>query len=184
MPRVDDSGRLVEPGPSFGTLWQTIPRLEARVASLVSNDLQWFLDAMPDAVLIVGPDGQIRRANAKVETVFGYQPQELIGQPLEMLLPERLRAPHSVHRTVYRATAKTRGMGTGLEWRALRKDGTESPVGVSLSPASHDENGRLVIKGPTITNEDEPKSGRLALRGHKAAGKLRDQRRSRLFEPR
>ena len=115
------------------------------MASLVSNDLQWFLDAMPDAVLIVGPDGQIRRANAKVETVFGYQPQELIGQPLEMLLPERLRAPHSVHRTVYRATAKTRGMGTGLEWRALRKDGTESPVGVSLSPASHDENGRLVI---------------------------------------
>jgi len=92
------------------------------------------LDSAPDAIVIADPGGCIRYANSQVRTLLGYEPAELIGQSIEQLLPERLRARHVTHRAHYVQRPSARPMGTGLDLYALRKDGTEVPVEISLSP--------------------------------------------------
>ena len=94
----------------------------------------FFRDA-PDAVLAVDKDGRIIDANDEVRTVFGYEPEDLVGEPIERLLPKRARVQHEAHRARYLSKPVRRPMGAGLELWALRKDGTEIPVDVSLSPA-------------------------------------------------
>ncbi len=84
--------------------------------------------------MIVGGDGRITLVNAKAEEWFGYRREELLDQPLELLVPERLRAQHRQHREGYNAAPKGRGMGAGLDLVARRKDGSEFPVEISLSP--------------------------------------------------
>jgi two-component system, sensor histidine kinase len=92
------------------------------------------LDSAPDAIVIADPAGCIRYANSQVRALLGYEPAELIGQGIERLLPERLRARHVTHRGHYAQQPSARPMGTGLDLYALRKDGTEVPVEISLSP--------------------------------------------------
>ena len=99
------------------------------------DDFAWsLLDAAPDATLIVSGTGEIVFANDHAGLVFGVPPQDLLGRPVEDLLPEHLRAVHRAHRTRYRAAPTVRTMGVGLELRARRLDGTECPVEISLSP--------------------------------------------------
>jgi formate hydrogenlyase transcriptional activator len=98
----------------------------------------------PDAIIVTGEDGKITEVNSQVEKFFGYRRQELMGQPVETLVPERFRAIHPEHRKEYTAHAQTRPMGIGLELRGLRKDGTEFPVDIMLSPVET-EAGRVVI---------------------------------------
>ncbi|GAC1315423.1 MAG: hypothetical protein NVSMB2_06970 [Chloroflexota bacterium] len=93
-----------------------------------------LLEAVPDAVLIVDQAGLMRRVNAQTETLFGYARGELANQPVEMLLPSRVRTDHVRHRETYFAHARTRPMGSGLALYGRRKDGSEFPVEVSLSP--------------------------------------------------
>jgi PAS domain S-box-containing protein len=93
-----------------------------------------LLDAAPDALLIVDHDGSIVFANAQTEAVFGYPRGELVGQGIEMLVPPRLRAEHASHRARYGAEPRKRPMGSGLDLTAVRKDGSEFPVEISLSP--------------------------------------------------
>ena len=88
----------------------------------------------PDAIVVTGEDGKITEVNSQVEKFFGYGRDELIGQPVETLIPERFRAAHPEHRKRYSAHAETRPMGIGLELRGRRKDGTEFPVDIMLSP--------------------------------------------------
>ena len=93
-----------------------------------------MLEAAPDAMVIVDDMGTIRLVNAQTEALFGYQREELLGQPVELLIPGRFRAHHIRHRDGYAANRQVRPMGAGLELHGLRRDGTEFPVEISLSP--------------------------------------------------
>lgn len=102
-----------------------------------------LLDAAPDAMLVINQKGEVVLANAQVDQLFGYAPQELLGQSLEILVPERLRGIHSIHRTDFFHDSRVRSMGAGLELYGRRKNGEEFPVEISLSPL-HTEDGLLV----------------------------------------
>ncbi len=98
------------------------------------NLFHQLLDSAPDAIVIIDNDGRISLINHMTEQMFGYERSELIGQPIEILMPERFRNRHHQHRQAYFAASSTRPMGTGLELFAQRKDGSDFPVEISLSP--------------------------------------------------
>jgi len=95
---------------------------------------RWLFDSAPDAMTLVNDHGLIVLVNARAEKVFGYSKEELIGKPVEMLMPERFRTNHSKVRTAYMAAPTTRPMGNGTELCGQKKDGSEFPVEISLSP--------------------------------------------------
>ena len=99
---------------------------------------------MPDALVGVDHAGVIRFVNRQTELLFGYDRGDLIGAPLEILVPESLRAIHEVHREGYVAAPFTRIMGLDLELRGRRRDGTQFPVDIALSH-SDTADGLLVI---------------------------------------
>ena len=98
----------------------------------------------PDAIVVSSPAGLITNTNAQVERIFGFRREELLGQPVEILVPERFRGGHPQHRETYRAQATLRPMGAGLELFGMRKDGTEFPVDMMLSPVETAE-GKVVL---------------------------------------
>ncbi len=102
-----------------------------------------LIESLPDAVFVVGTDGMIAFVNAQAETLFGYDRAELLGQPIETLVPVEARDIHPTHRARYFQNAQVRPMGAGLELSGLRKDGTQFPAEISLSAIETDE-GRLV----------------------------------------
>lgn len=102
-----------------------------------------LLELAPDGIVITNRNGCITMVNAQAEKWFGYTKDELIGQPIEKLVPERFRATHPAHRQNYLANPVVRPMGAGLELYARRSDGSEFPVEISLSP-SETEQGLLV----------------------------------------
>jgi two-component system NtrC family sensor kinase len=104
---------------------------------------QSLLESAPDAIVIVDATGRIAIANGQAERLFGYDRALLIGQPIEILLPEHLRERHARHRTGYIGEPHTRPMGSGLDLVARRRDGSEFPVEISLSPLQTEE-GLLV----------------------------------------
>lgn len=104
-----------------------------------------LLEAAPDAIVVVSGDGRIVLVNARTEQLFGYRRGELIGCPVEVLVPDRVRDTHAiVHREGYSTQPRSRAMGLGLDLSARRKDGSEFPVEISLSPTMT-EAGLLVI---------------------------------------
>ena len=105
---------------------------------------QRIMEVTPEAILISDHEGRIVMANAQTEAIFGYNRVELIGQPIEILLPESLRSAHVGHRKHYNAAPVTREMGTTNNLSARRKDGTEFPVDVSLGPLKTDT-GTMVV---------------------------------------
>ena len=102
-----------------------------------------LLESAPDAIVIVNTQGQIVLVNHQTEQLFGYVREELLGQLVEMLLPERFRERHLEHRVRYTDAPVTRPMGASYALRAQRKDGTEFPVEISLSPLQT-EDGLLI----------------------------------------
>ncbi len=101
------------------------------------------LDAAPDAMLIIDASGIIRFTNQQVSALFGYLHDEIIGQNIETLMPERFRTRHVAHREHYINTLRVRPMGAGLDLFGRRKNGTEFPVEISLSPI--DDVGRTLV---------------------------------------
>ncbi|MFZ1141403.1 MAG: PAS domain S-box protein [Candidatus Sulfotelmatobacter sp.] len=95
-----------------------------------------ILEAIPDAVAAVNQQGVIIQVNSQTETLFGYTRDELIGQKVEMLVPDRQRPQHHLHREHFHRQPKIRRMGSGLDLCGRRRDGSEFPVEISLSPVA------------------------------------------------
>ncbi|HEU4487089.1 MAG TPA: PAS domain S-box protein, partial [Povalibacter sp.] len=97
-----------------------------------------MLESAPDAMVIINDSGTILFANRQVTALFGYDVAEVVGQKVEILLPERFRHRHVAHRSQYTRSVRLRPMGAGLDLFARRRDGSEFPVEISLSPIEGD----------------------------------------------
>jgi PAS domain S-box-containing protein len=102
--------------------------------SISTADVLRLLDISPDALVIVNQAGSIALVNEQTEVIFGFPRDELVSQPLDLLLPQRYRAAHVAHRERYFSAPRTRPMGVGLDLVGRRKDGMEFPVEISLNP--------------------------------------------------
>jgi PAS domain S-box-containing protein len=116
----------------------------SRDADLVHARFHGVLESAPDAVVVVNATGRIVLFNAQARALFGYDAATVIGEPIETLLPRRLRQPHVAQRTGFLGAPRMRGMGEGRELHGLRANGEEFPVEISLSPIESDA-GRLVM---------------------------------------
>lgn len=110
-----------------------------RDAKLLEARYGHILESTPDGIVMANPSGRIVLANSQAERLFGYARGELLGKPVEQLIPERFRHGHVGHRIAYASHPHQRAMGAGLELYGLRKDGSEFPVEISLSPLRTEE---------------------------------------------
>jgi PAS domain S-box-containing protein len=98
-----------------------------------------LLESVPDAMVVTDASGTIVIVNQRTERLFGYASHELIGQSIGLLIPERFHASHTRHFTHYSTNPEPRPMASGIELHARRKDGTECPVDISLSPMATEQ---------------------------------------------
>src|SRR5262245_58989925 len=127
--------------------------------------LRALLESASQGIVVVDPRGDIVLVNARLEAMFGYRREELLGQKLEILVPAELRGAHADHRTRYAADPHVRPMGVGLDLIAQRKDGSRFPVEISLSYTKTD-NG--VVQVGFVTDISERKRAEDALRRSEA----------------
>lgn len=99
-----------------------------------SENFHGFLEVAPDAVAVIDQSGNIVQFNSQAERLFGYGRDEVLGRPMEMLMPSRFRAGHAAYRMMYNGDMRPRSMGSGLDLLGTHKDGTEFPIDVMLSP--------------------------------------------------
>jgi PAS domain S-box-containing protein len=127
-PRLDSAGRHV------GYLLISKDVTNEVAAAHAEEKFRGLLESAPDAMVIANQNGRIMLVNSQTEKLFGYARAEMLGRPVEMVVPERFRANHPAHREAYFAEPRVRPMGEGQELYGLRKDGREFPVEISLSP--------------------------------------------------
>jgi protein-histidine pros-kinase len=137
-----------------------------------------FLDAAPDAMLVVDDHGFIVLANLQTENLFGYAPSELAGKKVEVLIPPRFRTRHLDHRAGYFARSpRARAMGAGLDLFGYRKDGTEFSIEISLSPIQTPDGTRVITAIRDVTErKDEENKFRALLESAPDAMVIADQR--------
>jgi PAS domain S-box-containing protein len=111
-----------------------------------------LVESAPDALVVVGQDGVVRLVNRRAEELFGYAREELVGESVEKIVPKRFRGGHVAHRQGYARDPKARSMGSGLELYGLRKDNSEFPVEISLSPLTGEDNGLVATSIRDITD--------------------------------
>jgi PAS domain S-box-containing protein len=121
----------------------------------VEARFQRLVEAAPDAIVIADSDGRISIVNHQASALFGYPAGELIGQPVELVIPERLRDRHADHRRDYERGPTVRAMGSGLQLLARRKDGSVCPVEVSLSPLHTPEGPQVIAAVRDVTRRRE-----------------------------
>lgn len=138
----DDAGQYVMDRATFYDMTALQKSQDALRHS--EEKFRMFIEAAPVATIISDDAGKISLINQQTELLFGYHPDELIGKPIEILLPENFRKDHVQHRASFMANPHTRSMGTGLELFAQRKDTTKFPVEVELSYVETQE-GMLVM---------------------------------------
>jgi PAS domain S-box-containing protein len=115
-------------------------------AHLLGDQLpEHLLESVPDAVVAVARDGAIVLVNREAERVFGYERDELLGEPVEMLVPARFRNEHLAHRQEYFQEPTTRALGSGLEFHGLRRDGSEFPLDIAVSPLGAGEGTSAIV---------------------------------------
>ncbi|HEX6174208.1 MAG TPA: PAS domain S-box protein [Candidatus Binatia bacterium] len=179
---LDGSVKAITAGLSVATaatLWPLIPQALAlpspRSLELVNQELQQqiaerefaaqklretetlfrsLLESAPDAMVIVDAQGMITLVNSQTERLFGYERKELLGKPVEHLVPARFRERHQDHRGLFAKNPHVRPMGTGMELFAVRRDGSEFPVEISLSPIA---TGRELLMSAAIRDITERK---------------------------
>jgi len=169
------------PVTSMDALEAEVRALRQRVAELEAAAEQWrrleavlgesepklraLLESASQGIVVVDSDGEIVLVNARLEAMFGYRREELLGQKLEVLVPAELRASHVGHRTRYAADPHVRPMGVGLDLTAQRKDGSRVPVEISLS---YTETANGVVQVGFVTDISERKHAEDALRRSEA----------------
>jgi two-component system sensor kinase FixL len=135
--RVEFNGAR-QPAWERGVLMDITERKQAE------EQFRLVVEAAPSAMIMVNTEGRITLANTQAEAVFGYAREELIGQPIEMLVPERFRSQHVGDRQGYHGDARARSMGAGRELFGRRKDGSEIPIEIGLNPI-HTSEGLFVL---------------------------------------
>jgi PAS domain S-box-containing protein len=146
---------------------------------MVSSDIvSDILDSAPDAIIVVDTAGRIVFANRQVSALFGYTKDEVLGSNIDRLLPERFRPAHAGHRQHYAQHARVRPMGIGLDLSARRRDGTEFPVEISLSPIERD--GETLVAA-AVRDATERREVQVQLRRAREAADSASQAKSRFL---
>ena len=158
---------MVEKRPEDGGAGAAVvpPLSRARAADALpgpSVQLRQAIEAAPNAMLIVDRRGAIVLANSQAERLFGYLARELLGQPIELLIPQRFRTHHADYRNSYGAQPDTRAMGAGRDLYGLKKDGSEVPIEIGLNPLQLDE-GHYVLASVIDITERKRAEERLRL---------------------
>lgn len=138
------------------------------------------VEASPNCVILVDARGRVVLVNSRVKTMFGYGQQELIGQSIEVLVPERFRAKHPGYREEFTRKPEARPMGMGRDLYALRKDGTEFPVEIGLSPTESDDGPLVLATVVDITARKQAEEERVQLLEAERAARNEAERANRL----
>jgi PAS domain S-box-containing protein len=123
------------------------------------NRFRQTIEAAPNGMVIVGKDGTIVLANAQMEKLFGYAKEEMLGQPVEMLVPRKVRDQHRADRRRFFATPQARPMGPGRDLFGQRKDGSQFPVEIGLSPVQTDAGPLVLASIIDITERKQAEEG-------------------------
>jgi PAS domain S-box-containing protein len=161
----DPDDALLEIMAMVGTQLGQVVERTRRLAT--EGKFRELLEAAPDAMLVVDHKGKIVLVNVQMKTLFGYAREELLGQTMELLMPERFRGEHPALRTGFFAHPRVRLMGAGAELYGLRKDGSEFPIEISLSPLETEE-GTLVVSAVRDVTAQKEYDRRLEVAAQKA----------------
>ena len=175
--RGDYSGRVdYRSGDEIGALVLAFNQSNARTQRLIEElaagraaarraeqEADSLLESAADGIVISGPDGRILRVNREAERIFGYSREQLLGAPVEMLIPRRSRSRHRDYRAAYVDSAIPRVMGTISKITGLRSDGSEVPLEITLSSVRLDEQLRVIAVVRDVTERERAEADRRRL---------------------